>query len=69
MIEIWWPFECTEVSVKLKKEVDLSLVSCYPARKKWWHCGHKGMHMVSNDTQVGGGILRDDTGRLNSPLN
>ena len=35
---------------------ELCDMACYSAIKRWVHCGHKGMDMVSNNTQVGCGV-------------
>ncbi len=64
-IEIWWlwrPFEESELIVMFKKPVwdDLSFVTVYylagSSIRRWVHCSHKGMDMVSNNTQVGCGV-------------
>ncbi len=68
-IKIWWlwrPFELSELIFMFKKPVwdDLSFVtwciillevmlSCH---QKMVHCSHKGMDMVSNNTQVDCGV-------------
>ncbi len=67
LIEIWWlwrPFEESELIVIFKKPVwdDLSFVTwCIilleVAFRRWVHCSHKGMDMVSNNTQVGCGPM------------
>ncbi len=65
-IEIWWlwrTFELSELIVMFKKPVwdGLSFVTwCIilleVAIRRWVYCSHKGMDMVSNNTQVGCGI-------------
>ena len=65
-IEIWWlwrPLEYSELIVMFKKPVwdDLSFVTWHVillevAIRRWVHCGHKGMDIVSNNTQVGCGV-------------
>ena len=62
-IEIWWlwrPLGYSELIVMFKKPVldHLSFVTWFMillevAIRRWVHCGHKGMVMVSNNTQVG----------------
>ncbi len=72
-IQIWWlwrPFEKSELIVMFKKPVwdDLSFVilSCIilleVSIRRWVHCSHKGIYMVSNNTQVGCSVYRCSIG-------
>jgi len=69
--EIWWlwshlstvnSLSCSRNQFEMIWALWHGAISCWKQHQKMVHCGHKGMDMVSNNTQVGCGIsmmLRD----------